>query len=300
MSNSTFRQALPKSDGIAGLAGDPRDTAVITRTRVRHPLVARHVTVSATHKVAPSMVRVTVRGAELSGFDSRGPSDHVKVFFPDANTGIVAVPHFTEGKPSPPAEGTVIARDYTPLEYRENAPGGPELDLDFVLHGDHGPASAWAARAAVGDPLVIAGPRGSHLAPTGLTSAVLVADETALPAASRWLRVLDASVAITGLFSVADIATADYFDAVEGGATLRWFAGQGRDAALEQALRALTFDARTFVMLAGESTSLVPLRRFLRRELGLAREQVDAQGYWKKGQVNFDHHAPLDPDDVDD
>ena len=38
---------------------------------------------------------------------------------------------------------------------------------------------------------------------------------------------------------------------------------------------------------------------YLRRELGLPKEQVDAHGYWKKGEANLDHHAPLDPSDPD-
>ena len=30
-----------------------------------------------------------------------------------------------------------------------------------------------------------------------------------------------------------------------------------------------------------------------------AAEQVSANGYWKRGIVNFDHHAPVDPSDPD-
>jgi NADPH-dependent ferric siderophore reductase len=51
--------------------------------------------------------------------------------------------------------------------------------------------------------------------------------------------------------------------------------------------------------MAGEATMLAPLRRYLRRELGLPAEQVSASGYWKRGIVNLDHHAPLDPSDPD-
>ena len=51
-----------------------------------------------------------------------------------------------------PATGVIISRDYTPLGVHVAPDGGTTLDLDFVLHGDEGPASAWAARADVGIP----------------------------------------------------------------------------------------------------------------------------------------------------
>lgn len=63
------------------------------------------------------------------------------------------------------------------------------------------------------------------------------------------------------------------------------------------ALRGTEPGAGTFFFLAGEATSLIPLRRYLRRELGLPKEQVEVHGYWKRGVVALDHHAPLDPND---
>ena len=138
-----------------------------SRETVRHPLVVRRATVAAVRQVVPSIVRVTLAGAELAGFASLGPTDHVKLFFPDPATGELTVPEIGDPRAcSGPRAGTIISRDYTPLGVHVDADGGTTLDLDFVLHGDEGPASAWAARAAVGAELGIGGPRGSRLAPT--------------------------------------------------------------------------------------------------------------------------------------
>ena len=41
---------------------------------------------------------------------------------------------------------------------------------------------------------------------------------------------------------------------------------------------------------AGEANALKPIRRYLRRELGLSKDQVEVDGYWKKGDANLDHH----------
>jgi NADPH-dependent ferric siderophore reductase len=263
------------------------------RETVRHPLAVRRASVAAVRHVVPSIVRITLEGPELDGFVSPGPADHVKVFFPDPETGALLLPDVRpEGLSRPAEAGTIISRDYTPMPGADGT-----LDLDFVLHGDEGPASAWATRAAVGDVLGIGGPRGSRLAPADIGRLLIVADETALPATRRWRDAVPASIDVTALLSVADDEVTDYFEG-DGRIDAEWLV-RGMDD-LEGALRSLgPIDDDTFVFLAGEATALVPLRRYLRHELGLPREQVSASGYWKRGIVNRDHHEPLDPSDPD-
>lgn len=263
-------------------------SSALTRRHVRHEIVQRHLTVAAVRPLTDRIVRITLTG-ELDGFAADGPTDHLKVFFPDPSTGRIATPGFHAGGLGLSAPGAVISRDYTPADHR---PG--ELDLDLVVHDDGGPASTWASRAAVGDPLIVVGPKTSKLVPDGLTALVLVVDETAFPAAARWLRLTPPDVPVTLLLDADDDA-ARYFDGLPGmpRATIR----VGVDP--EAALRALPIDPGTFVFLAGEATTLVPLRRYLRRELGLGPDQVVASGYWKRGVAGLDHHAPVDPDDPD-
>ncbi len=268
-----------------------------------HEVKRRHLTVLRTELIAPRMQRITLGGAELAGFTSLAPGDHVKVFFPDPTIGEIVAPVFVNGKPQKPeGAGEVIARDYTPHAFRPEGDHGPELDLDFVLHGDashSGPAASWAAQAAPGDPLIIGGPRGSLVPPNDIDGAILIADESALPAVTRWLDLLD-STPVTGLFSVADPDTAHYLAPYErADRTFNWFSGEDRDARIADTLTGLEIADGTLVFLAGEASSLIPLRRHLRRELGLPKAQVDAHGYWKRGEANLDHHAPLDPSDPD-
>ena len=93
---------------------------------------------------------MTVSGPEFEDFTSGGPADHVRVFFPDAATGELVAP-----TPVGPGEDGIIrpdrasiARDFTPLP--RAADGAIELDLDFFVHPDPGPASSWAESARVG------------------------------------------------------------------------------------------------------------------------------------------------------
>lgn len=246
------------------------------------------------------MVRVTLTGPELNGFVSDGPSDHLKVFFPDPATGILTLPEVGPDGLQRGAEGVVISRDYTPRALRQ-AKGTAELDLDIVTHGVTGPASAWAELAKVGDGLGIAGPRGSRLVPDGIERLLIVADETALPATARWLDLLPPEVPVTALLHVVDETVESYFDATAADRMdAEWITHADGHLQLEESLRSLgRIGQGTFVFLAGEADILVPLRRYLRHELALPADQVSASGYWRRGVVNLDHHAPLDPSDPD-
>jgi NADPH-dependent ferric siderophore reductase len=266
----------------------------------------RTLRVSAVHRVVPNIVRVTLTGPDLAGFASAGPGDHMKVFFPDPATGILTLPEVGPDGMQRGAEGVVISRDYTPRAMRLAPNGVSELDIDLVVHGVDAPASAWAEYAKVGDELGIAGPRGSRLVPEGIERLLVVADETALPATGRWLELLPTDVPVTALFHVVDETVDNYFDATHfdsaaaGRMDAEWITHADGHQQLEESLRSLgRIDAGTFVFLAGEADILVPLRRYLRHELFLPAEQVSASGYWRRGVVNLDHHAPLDPSDPD-
>ncbi|WP_166876353.1 siderophore-interacting protein [Salinibacterium sp. ZJ450] len=270
---------------------------VSARERVRHPLTMRSLVVTRTLDIAPTLRRITLSGDDLHGFVSQGPEDHVKVFFPDPATGTVTLPVRDEfGRPVPGA-APVISRDYTPAEFRPGTAGdAPELDLDFVLHGDNGPASAWAARAGTGSTLIIGGPRGSQLPPTGISRLVLVADETGFPAAARWLRATPDAVDVRLILAADPDLTDTYFTTAGGNVSITVV--PPRSDELEAAVRMISeSDVATYVWAGAEATSLIPVRRYLRRELGLHPAALNISGYWKRGVVALDHHAPLDPED---
>lgn len=250
----------------------------------RHPFAVRRLAVTAVERLTPGMVRVTFAGPELEGFTSTGPSDHVKIFFPGAD-GVLHAPRLEDGRPVRDEGVEYVSRDYTPRW--ADADG---LQIDFVLHGDDGPASAWAARAAVGQELAIAGPRGSRSAPTGADWWFLMADVTALPAMSRWIEAAPEGVPVRAIV-FADEAEADY---PLPQASVEWVIG---GMTPEQYLREEEHlpPGTGFVWAAGEAGSLIPVRRYLRRDLALPADQVKVEGYWRSGVADADHHAPLDP-----
>ncbi|WP_375388501.1 siderophore-interacting protein [uncultured Amnibacterium sp.] len=245
------------------------------REAVRHELVRRTVRVLGRTDLPGHLVRVTVGGDELAGFASVGPADHVKVFLPTS--------------------GGVVARDYTPSEYRPvGASSGPELDLDFVVHGEEGPASAWALTAAPGDEVSFGGPRGSRLAPSGYRNALVIADPSGLPALRRWVRAFAGVVPVHALLFGGAEAVGYLDDAELAAATPQVLAAEHD---LVEVVASQDLDDDSFVFAAGEATALVPVRRHLRERL--PKEHLSLHGYWRRGDATFDHHSPLDPSDPD-
>ncbi|HWT34047.1 MAG TPA: siderophore-interacting protein [Microbacterium sp.] len=264
------------------------------RERTRHRFTARPATVAAVTEVG-DYVRVTLTGDTFADFVSTGPTDHMRVYFPNPVTGELVAPAADgeDGIVRPAAQ--TFGRDFTPLNVRDSG-DTRSVDMDILRHADAGPAALWATRAAVGDELVVVGPRGSVSAPRDAERALLVVDYTALPAASRFVELLPESTAIDVLLSggvTEEAARAHLGDA-------RRYTVTEAQLDLTDEARDLAPDAGTFVFAAGEASALMPLRRYLRRELGLGAAQAVVTGYWRAGVVAWDHHAPIDPFDPED
>lgn len=241
---------------------------------MRHEPVVRSLTVAKVTSLSPGFRRITFTGGELEEFTSLGAADHVKILIGDSDR-----------------------RDYTPRAFRPTTATTPaELDIDVYLHGE-GPASAWAKEVVPGDEAKVGGPRGSRLLPTGVTRVILGADESSLPAFARWIEALPQETEVFGFVELDNPSDAAYLDPDHvHKASVMWL--DKSDGALERAIRALgPIDDTTFVWIAGEATGLIPIRRYLRRELGLPQAQVSIDGYWRRGEADRDHHAPIDPDD---
>lgn len=265
----------------------------------RNRFTAREATVIAVGSPVAEFVRVTLSGPDFADFVSTGPADHVRVFFPHPETGELIAPRAAgpgeDGIIRP--EGPALSRDFTPLHPRRVG-DSLAIDIDILRHNDPGPAALWAARVAVGDTLVVVGPRGSRGATLQAPRVLLVVDGTALPSASRWISDLPATTAVEVIADIeGDLSWVSEYLRAEGGREVPLTAA-GDDLAAAVAVAGV--DAETFVFAASEASRLIGLRRYLRRDLTLPREQVAISGYWKRGTAGFDHHAPIDPDDPED
>ncbi|MFK2879448.1 siderophore-interacting protein [Rhodanobacter hydrolyticus] len=245
--------------------------------RLRHDVVLRTLAVARVERITPHMQRVTFGGAELRGFHSAAPDDHVKLFFPNRHGELVPPSLGAQGLEFPSGREPSPMRDYTP-RHHDAARG--ELVIDFVLHGD-GPAARWAEQAAPGQWIAAGGPRGSHVIANDFDHYVLVGDETALPAISRWLEEMPPGMHATALIEVPEIADRQTLFS-QARVDIQWF---GRDAAeggsLEQALHELpAIEGDRFWWIATESDRARTMRQSLEQR-GIPKDWIKATGYWK-------------------
>lgn len=262
-----------------------------------------HLRVLRTQRLSPHWARITLGGGEIDRFDYMGYDQWFRIFLPlGGDEGLDRIPAkankiFGYLKYLRIPDGMrPVMRNYSVRAYRESGPsGGPEIDVDFVLHGSAddgsaGPASRWAQSCEVGESVVIIDEGLTFNPERGTDRVVLVGDETALPAITAICASLptDASgVVILEAPSVADVLE---FTA-PAGIDVQWLVRDDHDAkpgvlALE-ALRSATLpDAPFHAYIAGEQALPTGARRYLVAEREVDKHHVSFCGYWRVGAAS--------------
>lgn len=248
--------------------------------RVRNELRFRHISVVSKTPIAEAFWRITFTGDDLAGFHSPSFDDHIKVFFAPEAGALSVLPQMTEDGIVWPGGVRPVARDYTPLAFN----GLDALTLDFWRH-DGGIASGWAEQAAVGDRLIIGGPRGSSVAPVDYAWQLYVCDETGLPAVKRRLAEIQAQHVHLFAFADADVGEA-YLGDLDG-VTVSWL-GSGTMQAdtlqpLVDQLAAVPLpEADYFIWLTGEGEAVKRLSDYFTQQRGAHPDVVRAVAYWHR------------------
>ena len=240
------------------------------------------LTVVAVADVTPSVRRVVLTGTPAA-VTAAGPT--ISLLVPRVGDADPRWPHVArDGRIVWPAGAHGVAlRSYTAR--RQDALAG-EVEIDFVLHGD-GPAAAWAAAAAPGAPLGVAG--GGSLGERPAAELLLAGDETALPAITRILGAAAPGTRGLALVEVADAAEEQPVPAPDG-VTVRWLhrdgTPPGESALLVDAVAALQpFGPDVFAWIGAESAAVRAIRADLRGRWGVGRAQHHAIGYWRRGRA---------------
>lgn len=265
-----------------------------TPQRVRHELRMRLLEVRDVEALTPNMRRVTLGGDDLEGFESPGFDDHVKLFFPDPQTGELVLPRVgPEGVAKPaPGDAPRLMRDYTPRRFDAAT---RTLVIDFALH-DSGPATEWARSAKPGDRIGVGGPRGSFIIPMNFEGYLLIGDDTALPAISRRLAELPTGSLVFVFVEVDSPADRLRF-ASDADVVVEWIYREGipagQSTALLDALQVATLpDGDLHAWVAAEAGVAKAIRRYLVDERGLNPKWVKAAAYWRRGDAAV--HENLD------
>lgn len=291
-------------------------------------------------QVSASLVKFTFNGPDVGQMATYAPDQRIKLFFPEG--GGTLDPLFEIAKLEEhdwygayralPDALRPSMRTYT---IRALRPERAEVDVEFVLHGDNGPASRWAMRARPGDRLAMTAPvanaEGPKLGyewkpPQNVRRILIIADETALPAAVGILETLDDLPLKPRVEALFEVPRSDDVQALPYAAKLHWLARDTelscqhgellmravRDIDLHKEIQALggtpttatsnednvdedgplwepaTLDdsAPFYAWIAAETKVAMQLRRYLVNECGLPKQYVTSMGYWRLGKAN--------------
>jgi NADPH-dependent ferric siderophore reductase len=212
----------------------------MTNTR---PYRIFNVRLSRSQDISPHLRRMTFAGPEIADMATLAPDQRIKIFFPRDDGRQPALPAtgdwYKVYKAEPPDQ-RVPMRTYTIRHLRAEK---CEVDVDFVLHGENGPASRWATHARPGDPVQMSAP--NRLAqgevggfewkpPASARHVLLAADETALPALAGILEELAITADKPSVQAFVEIPTQD--DKIDlpawSGLDLHWLSRQAARTAV--------------------------------------------------------------------
>lgn len=270
-----------------------RTSAEATRIKPENPRLLTLRVLRRT-RLSPNFARVTLGGGDIGDFEHLGYDQWFRFFIPVSEGGLERLPNKLDmiayarylaiSKAVRP-----VLRNYTVRDFRAEGPDGPELDVDFVVHGSAadgtaGPAASWAQSCEPGDAVALLDEGRMFNLPDGLGHVLLVSDETGLPAVAGILASLPAEtvgIAIIELPAIEDVQDLTAPDGVE----VRWVVREdahavpGRAAFAAAEAHGLPADP-FYGWVVGEQSLASGVRRLWVRG-GVPKDRVSFCGYWK-------------------
>jgi NADPH-dependent ferric siderophore reductase len=238
------------------------------------------LTVTSVRPITPRMTRMTFTGDGLTEIGT-WPDQQLKLLFPKPGRSA-----FVSDSPDAgtwyqaflamPEESRPWMRGFTVRSLADGV-----LTVDFVLHGDNGPASKWAADARPGDVIGRFGPSPDYARPLGTADLLVFAgDETALPAIASLLELLPGTRQRLVFVEVADPMEEQDIPGV------RWVhRSAGED--LVSVVTAVEVPPSVWVWLGGEASAVRALRRHF-VSLGVSIKDIEFAGYWRRALTQDD------------
>jgi NADPH-dependent ferric siderophore reductase len=238
----------------------------------------RNTTVLQKKMLTKNMIRITLGGEDLVDFPEGQESGYIKLLLPvDNHAANESIQH--------------VKRSYTVRAFDVKK---HELTLDFVAHGESGPASAWAIRSQVGDTITIDGPGAVKLMDASADWFFMAGDMTALPAMSVNLEKLPAHAIGYAVIEVMSEEDKQVID-MPVGMTLHWVLNAAPDkenTCLLDAVKQLPWqDGIVNVWVASEFDAMRHLRHYFKQECHVPRGQIYASSYWKMGETDEGNKA---------
>ena len=237
--------------------------------------------VLSVEQVSPNMRNVSLGGEALASFPGGQDGAYVKLILSPG--GVLS---------------RALMRTYT---IRRQTP--EKIDIEFALHGaegEGGPAVEWAVNTQPGDEILIGGPGPAKPLLPRADWYFVVGEMTSQPAIAVNLEYLPDDA--NGAVFIEVRSPEDEQDLIHPkGVEIHWVhnskPGEHSDS-FEQKVRAITWPpGRVFAWSATEFDMMRRVRRYLREDKGLEKDQFYISSYWKKG-VNEDAHKKVKREDA--
>lgn len=261
------------------MTSDDDRLARLTRVR-REPPPLRTVTVTDRVELSSRMLRLTFDGEGLRDLVVTEPAASIRLLVPSPGIDDLVIPEWDGNEFLLPDGSRPVLRTFTPLRV-DNVSG--RLELEVVRHPG-GAVSAWAEHVEPGSPAAISGPGTGYRYPDGPRTLIVLADETALPAALQLAAMAPATLALA--IHVEVISHDAVIDVeLRDRASIDWHTtpnGATPGGRLVDVVRSLdTVPDDTDVWAAGEASAMHAIRAHLFDTLGVPRKRATVRGYWK-------------------
>ncbi|MEU6103950.1 siderophore-interacting protein [Streptomyces flaveolus] len=247
----------------------------------RRPRKPHTAQVVRTERLTPHMQRVVLGGEELSAFSADTCTDHyVKLLFPAEGVTYPEPFDMERIREEFPRHQWPVTRTYTVRQWDAEH---REMVLDFVIHGDEGLAGPWAKRVQPGETVRFMGPGGAYAPDPAADWHLFAGDESALPAIARSLEALPDGARA---FAFVEVEGPQEEQKIDSDVEVVWLHRGDRPVgqALVEAVRGLDFpEGRVHAFVHGEAGCVKELRKLLRVEREIPREDLSISGYWRLG-----------------
>jgi len=255
----------------------------------------RLLTVVNNIQLSPNMRRITLGGDNMAGFPVGRESANFKLLLPREGQ---LVPNLSTDKNKTSDEEKAIVRTYTVRKYY---PEKEQVDVDFFIHRDPGPASRWALHALPGDQVGFAGPGPDKLVDHKKDWFLFAGDMSALPAIGANIERLPADARGYAILEIVDPLDAQDLP-FPGGMEVHWILNphpEKKNTCLLDAVRSIKWlDGTPGVWMAGESYTIRALKKYIREDHALKSDSIYCSGYWQTG-LTEDRHQIVKKQDKD-
>jgi len=234
--------------------------------------------------ITDHFIRVYLYSPDAHLFKNTTVGDNNKIAVPPAGLNEIHFPELDENRQwvYPPKEVAPAVRTYTHsgIDLEKN-----ELIIDFVDHGDGGPASKWAREAEAGSKLgIMMRTEEKELCPD-VEWYLLAGDATAIPVLSAILNTLPETA--KGV-CILEVHGKEDEQPIETKADIEFIwlhnAEPHISSQMAEIVKSIVIPETTkFGYVATEFSSVKEIRTYLRKEKNWTAKELNAYSYWKAG-----------------